>query len=447
MKRYILTLLFPITLLSTAESQEKSWTLEDCISYAITNNLELQRQRLQTETAEADLLQSRLALLPSLNMGSDGRVSFGRSVNPKTNLITFNQNLSNSYYINSGVTLFNGFANLNTISANKFMYKAGLESEKVAQNSLIVDIMGQYYQVLYSKGLEEASKMQLASSEEQLLRIKKMVETGKEALSRQYEMESRASADMLDYTVAKNATNQALTSLRQTLRIEPGTSFDIVVPDLGSTIIPSQTYNTDSIYNIAAETLPRLKAIEYQLNASKKQLAAARGYLIPSISAGGQIFTGFYKVFVDSIEQVSYSGQLKNNNSQAVSLSLEIPIFNNYRTGRNIKLARIRKEDTELKLELEKNNLYTEIENACLNFNRGKDEFIAAQSNYNFNIKSFEAVEKKFESGLVDVTDYSIAKATLFQAETEALRTKLQLIIRKLMIQFYTTGDYEGIII
>jgi outer membrane protein len=212
-------------------------------------------------------------------------------------------------------------------------------------------------------------------------------------------------------------------------------------------LITNSKFNTDSVYNIASKTLPRLKALEFELNASKKQVAAARGYLAPSLSVGGAVFTGYYKVINEgTVDQPSFSSQLKNNNSQAVFLSLDIPIFNNYSTGRNIKLARIRKDDTALRLELEKNNLYTEIENACLNFNRGKDEFAAAGANLEYNKKSFNAVEKKFESGLVDVTDYSAAKTTLFNAETEALRTKLQLLIRKLTIQFYSTGEYENII-
>ena len=127
-------------------------------------------------------------------------------------------------------------------------------------------------------------------------------------------------------------------------------------------------------------------------------------------------------------------------------LSLDIPIFNNYTTGRNMNLAKIRRNDAELRLELEKNSLYTEIENACLDYNRGKDEYTAAAANLEFNKKSFDAVEKKFEAGLVDVTDYSAAKTTLFRAETEALRTRLQLLIRRLSIQFYSTGEYEKII-
>ena len=102
------------------------------------------------------------------------------------------------------------------------MLKAGLESEKIARNTLIIDIMGQYYQVLYARGLEDASKMQLDLSEKQLFRITKMVETGKEALAKQYEIESQVSADRLAYTIAHNTSSQAITTLKQMLQLEPG---------------------------------------------------------------------------------------------------------------------------------------------------------------------------------------------------------------------------------
>lgn len=448
MKRiiWIVYLLFILSFQKTS-AQAKKWTLEDCINYAVTNNIGLQRQRLQTESAEVNLLNAKMDVLPSLNFGSDARVGFGRSIDPVTNLITFKQNVSNSYSLNSNISLYNGFATLNTIAANKFMLKAGLETEKIAKNTLIVDVMGQYYKVLYSIGLCDASKMQLDLSEKQLFRIVKMVETGKEALSRQYEIESQVSADNLAYTIAKNSASQSLTTLKQMLQLETGTDFDILMPEMNNMLIEDTSFNTDSIYSIASQTLPRLKIIDFELQASKKQVAAAKGNLAPKLSAGGAVFTGYYKVISqDAADQISFSSQLKNNNSQAVFLSLDIPIFNNYTTGRNITIARIKRDDAALRLQLEKNNLYTEIENACLSFNRGKDEFSAAKANLEYNRKSFTAVEKKFESGLVDVTDFSAAKTTLFTAETEALRTKLQLLIRKLTIQFYSTGEYENII-
>jgi outer membrane protein len=447
MKRiYLIISLLSVLCFQEISAQVKKWTLEDCINYAVTNNIGLKRQRLQTETAEVNLLKSKMDILPSLNFESDGSIQYGRSIDPISNGVTFLQNFRNSYFLNSNIRLFNGFAALNTISANKFMLKAGVESEKIARNTLIIDIMGQYYQVLYSRGLEDASKMQLDLSEKQLFRIQKMVETGKEALSRQYEIESQVSADKLSYTVAQNSASQAITTLKQMLQIVPGSDFDILMPDLNNMLITDNSFNTDSIYKLASQTLPRLKEIEFELKASKKQIAVARGNLTPNLYLGGSVFTGYYTLLNDTSAQSSFSRQLHNNFGQAVFLTLNIPIFNNYSTGRNIKLAKIKRDDTAFRLEQEKNNLYTDIENACLNFNRGKAEFAAAKANYDFNIKSFNAVEKKFESGLVDVTEYSVAKTTLFKADSEALRTKLQLLIRKLTIQFYSTGEYENII-
>jgi outer membrane protein len=426
----------------------KRWTLEDCINYAIENNIGLKRQKLQTESAETDLLKAKMNLIPSLNFGSDANLGFGRSINPVTNLITFKQNISNSYSLNSSIQLFSGFATANTISANKFMLKAGLETEKIQTNTLVVEIFMAYYQVLYTRGLENAAKMQLDLSEKQLFRIKKMVETGKEALSKEYEMESRVSEDRLLYTIARNSTSQQVTSLKQLLQLEPGTRFELLMPDLDSTIITDETYNIDSIYNTASQILPRLKAINFELEATKKQVAAARGSFAPRLSVGGAIYTGYYKVISEDevIEQDPFKEQLKNNNSQAIYASLNIPIFNNYTAGRNLNLAKLRRNDAELRLELEKNTLYTEIENICLDYNRGKDEFTAAVANYDFNRKSFEAVEKKFETGLIDVTDYSAAQTSLFRAETEALRTKLLLLIKRLSIKLYSTGEYQEII-
>jgi outer membrane protein len=447
MKKYILLpAFFLILFLPEISAQDKKWTLQDCINYAVSNNIGLKRQRLLTETSEVNYLKAKMDVLPSLDFGSDARIGFGRSIDPVTNLITFKQNLSNSYSLYSNIQLFNGFAAMNSIAAGKYMLRAGLEKEKIAKNTLIVDILGQYYQVLYAKGLEDASKMQLDLSEKQLFRILKMVETGLEAISKHYEIESQVSADKLSFTIAQNNTSQALTTLKQMLQLEPGYEFNILMPDLNNILITDNNYSSDSIYSIASQVLPRLRAIEYELMASKKDLKAARGDFSPKLAAGGSIFTGYYKVInEDGTDQLSFSSQLKNNNSQSVFLSLDIPIFNNYTSARNLKLAKIKKNDTELKLEQEKNNLYTEIENACLNFNRGKDEFAAAVSNFEYNKKSFNSVEKKFESGLVDVTDFAAAKTTLFSAETNALRTKLQLLIRKITIQFYSTGEYENI--
>jgi outer membrane protein len=448
MKRiYFIISLLLVFCFQEISAQVKKWTLEDCINYAVTNNIGLQRQRLLTQSTEADLLTSRMNLLPNLNAGSQFYLANGRSID-QTNAIVFNKNMTNTLGVFSNIVLFSGFTEINTIAANKFMLKAGLESEKITRNTLIADIIGQYYQVLYNRGLEDASKMQLDLSEKQLFRITKMVETGKEALAKQYEIQSQVSADKLSYTIAHNTASQAITTLKQMLQLEPGSEFDILIPNLANMLITDNSFSSDSVYKLAAQNLPRLREIEYELTASKKQIAAARGNLAPKLTMNGQLTSYYYDVLnaPDGVTQNSYSKQINGNLNKQAMLTLNIPIFNNFSNHRLIKQAKIKRNDTQLKLELEKNNLYTDVENACLNYNRGKDEYAAASANYYYNTQSFNAVEKKFESGLVDVTEYSVAKTTLFKAETEEIRTKLQLLIRKLTIQFYSTGEYTNLL-
>src|SRR5690606_31537020 len=162
--------------------------------------------------------------------------------------------------------------------------------------------MGQYYQVTYAKGLEAAAKMQMELSERQLFRITRMVETGKESVSKKYEMESQASGDRLTWTIARNNASQAVTQLKQMLQLQSGVEFDIQLPDLDLIMISNTGYETDSVYNVAARVLPRLRAIEYELEAAERQLAAAKGQLAPGLSAGGAIYTGYYKVLGENTE-------------------------------------------------------------------------------------------------------------------------------------------------
>ncbi|HUV01758.1 MAG TPA: TolC family protein, partial [Bacteroidales bacterium] len=83
MKRIIrIAILFIILSPQDLSAQGKIWSLEDCINYAVSNNIGLQRQKLQTETAEVNLLKAKMDIFPSLNFGSDGRVGFGRSIDP-----------------------------------------------------------------------------------------------------------------------------------------------------------------------------------------------------------------------------------------------------------------------------------------------------------------------------------------------------------------------------
>src|ERR1035437_4862302 len=101
MKRiYFIISLLIVLCFEEINAQVKKWTLEDCINYAITNNIGLQRQRLLTQSKEVDLLTSTMNLLPNLNGQTQLQVANGRSID-QSNAIAFNKNLTSTLGIYS----------------------------------------------------------------------------------------------------------------------------------------------------------------------------------------------------------------------------------------------------------------------------------------------------------------------------------------------------------
>ena len=110
-------------------AQGKKWTLEDCIITLLQTTSDF-RDRGFKKRRQKSIFQIANGYIYPTNFGSDASMQYGRSIDPISNGVTFQQNLRNGYSLSSSIILFNGFTTMNTIAANKFMLKAGLETEK-----------------------------------------------------------------------------------------------------------------------------------------------------------------------------------------------------------------------------------------------------------------------------------------------------------------------------
>lgn len=437
-------LLIFILLLLTGVSgySQVLWTLDDCIRYAEENNIALKRQSLVTEQRKSDLLANRATVLPNLNLQSQGRMNFGRSVDPVTNTITFNKNMNNFYSLSTNVGLFNGFATVNRISAARYLYYMGQEQEEQLNDLLSLDIVNAFYNVLLAKGVVKTAIEQLEVSKKQMRNMEVLVETGAESRTTLLEVQSQVSYDKLLLTQARNNAIITIEDLKLLLQLKPGTDFDIkedmhlMLVDIGSTV------KVDSLYTSSKNVLPRIKLLEYQALARKKELAATKGEATPSLGMFAGWQTGYYDAMMPGIDPVPFTEQIKNNNNQFVGLSLNIPIFNRWLNQNNIKRAKINLNDANLQLEQEYNLLYQEVNAACIAYVSVKDEYLSANDNLEFNKLSFEAVNKKFTTGLANATEFAESKRQLFSAEIDLLRTRLQYNLKTITINFYRTGKW-----
>jgi len=421
---------------------QKKWSLTDCIDYALENNIELNQQKLQVKKKDVNLLESKLSILPSLTTGTNAGFNYGRNVNPVDNSITYNQTLNNRYFIESSVNIFQGLVKLNTIGFNRYMQSAMKAGVDIQQNRLIFDILSGYYSVLYCNGLEQVAAQQVEVSNLQVERMKLLVKAGKESQITVQQLESQWASDKLNLTQAENATRQSVLILKQLLRIE--TNYNLFFSTLSTVNLQTETsLVADSVFQTALQILPQIEQYKMFLKASEKDLAIAKGLVTPRFYLFAGLYSGYYNANDPANPAADFSYQLNNNLSQQVALGVSIPIFKQASGYSRIKQKQISVKEQQLKLEKTKDNLYSEISTAIEELNASKKEYYASQELRNFSKLSLKNVSIKLEHGLSSVTDYESARQKYTSAEAGLLKSKLMYVMRKQILKFYQSGNWN----
>lgn len=439
MKIKLLSILLIIALGSFSVKAQETWSLVKCIDYALANNVDLNISLNKAEMQKLSVLESKAKLLPTLNLGSGVHYSFGRTIDGNTNTITFDQTMYNNYGFSSSVDLFKGFIKVNTVSFNKYLLSANIEEASYIKNKLVFDILTSYCTVLYSKGLTEVAQSQVALSESQYERMQKMVDIGRESQITAQELKSQWANDKFSLTVAENNYNNSLVQLKQLLRLEASQYFEIEALALNPGISPEKQ-NIDSLFNRALNVLPEIKQQEFLYKASLEELAIAKGGISPRIYMSAGLYTNYYDG-----DPLEYIKQIDNNQNQAVSLGITIPIFNHASVYSDIKRKRIAIKDRELLLQKQKDILYSDIWTAVDEFQSSVYEYQSASELFEFSELSLNNATKKLEKGLASTTDFEVAKQRFMDASASLIKSRIVYYMRMQMLLFYKTGNWNHI--
>ena len=163
---------------STIIDAQTKWTLDNCLVYAKDNNIAVKQASLNAKISKENYLQSKISILPNLNLTFSDNISFGRNIDPVTNQITIDRVRNNNFGLSSSFTIFNGFQNINNIRKNNLDYLSSKYDVDKITNDIYVSIVTAYLQLLYNIDLVEVSKQKVNLSELQFERISKMVEVG-----------------------------------------------------------------------------------------------------------------------------------------------------------------------------------------------------------------------------------------------------------------------------
>jgi outer membrane protein len=418
---------------------QKVWTLQECLDYALANNIQLQQKRITAASDHEDVLQSKAALFPSVSFSTNQNASWrpfaettinlaGGTMTTNSNTVSYN----GSYGINANWTVWNGNRNTNTIKQNKLTEKIAELGVEQQANTIQEQIAQLYVQILYETEAVNVCREIIKSSMMQRDRAKTMVEVGSLARVDLVQLEAQVSQDEYSLVSAQSQLANYKLQLKQLLEIHDDETFDIAIPEVSDAQVLAMIPNEQAVYNAALESRPEIQSGKLNIESSEIAIHSARAGYKPTVSLTAGIGSSN-----SSGQDTDFFKQVKTNMNNSLGLSVSIPIVDNHQTRTNIRKAKYALQTSELNLQEQQKQLYSTIENYWLNATTSQQQFISARNNVKSMQESYDLVSEQFNLGLKNIVELTTGKNNLLQAEQQLLQTKYTALLNAAMLNFY----------
>lgn len=470
MKRILLVFLaafFSVTSFAQIDTTARKWTLREIIDYAISHNLTVKRSEYAVVTGEVNALQAKAALLPTVNGSASYGYNWGRTIDPGSNSFTENRVKSVNMNASSSWLLWNGFRLFYNVKQTDTELEALSEDLVKSRNDVILSVITLYINVVFNKELYNVARLQLRSTEEQLLRTRKLAEAGSVPQANVLNLEAQFATNELNLIQRENAVNLTLLQLKQALQLPASTPLDVELPqiDLSADEVINKT--PEEIYEIATSSMPEIKAARLRRKGALYALRSTQGNYYPRLSVSGSLSTvysdqrlqfqpdgttseqaiGYIQGSPTSIVVVpsangsyfvpGYSDQFQTNLGKSLGFNLQIPIFNGLSTRSAVQRAKISRNLAEISLTENENRLRQTVETAYNDAVSAIKTYNSAQKQVRARDEAYRMTKIRLDNGAVNYVEYQVAENDLFQAQSDLLRAKYDFIFRKKVLDFY----------
>lgn len=423
-----------LAILCTANGQaQEGWTLRQCIDYAIEHNINVLQTANAAEQSEVETNTSKWARLPNLNGSAGQNWSWGRSASPVDNTYSDINSGSTQFSLSTNVPLFTGLQLPNQYALSKLNLKAAIEDLNKAKEDVAINVTSAYLQVLFNLELSKVAANQVELSKEQLNRITRLAQVGKASPAEVAEAKARVAQDEMSLVQAENNYQLAILDLSQLLELPTPEGFALAQPD---TIVDfSPLTPPDEIYSEALANKPGIRAAQFRLEGSEKNIRIAQSNYYPQLSLGAGLGTNFYTL--NGSANDAFGKQMKNNLNKYVGFNLSIPLFNRLSTRNRVRTARLQQTNLALQLDNTKKVLYKEIQQAWYNAVAAESKFNSSTAAVSANEESFRLMSEKFDNGKATFIEYNEAKLNLTKALSDKIQAKYDYLFRTKILDFY----------
>ena len=413
---------------------QKKWTLDECINYAMENNLTLKLSKLKHQSAQEDVMQSKAALLPTLSANTNQGVGYSPFDNTGADKAYYN----GSYGVNAQWTVWNGGQNTNTVKQNKLTEEQAGLSTDVTANSLQEQITKLYVQILYMSEAIEVNRQSLETSKKNEERGQQMVEVGKMSKADLAQLTAQRASS--EYSIVESETQLAKykLQLKQALDLDAGTAFDVAIPATSDQQALAEIPSLSSVFEAAMAQRPEIKNALLGIESSNLQMKIAKAGALPTVTVNGGVGTS-----TNSMSSLAWGTQMKNNLDLTASVAVNVPIFDARRTKTNVNKARIAQEQAHVNYDNEQNDLYCTVEELWLDAINNQQKFRSALATVESEQESYNLLSEQFNLGLKNIVELLTGKDKLLTAQQNKLQSKYTTILSQQLLKFYQNGTIK----
>ena len=427
-----LILILTILILADVNAQKK-WSLEECVTYAIENNISVRQANNALLSNDQDIIAAKGNFLPFLGINGSQRMNLGNVQVFDGEFVdrTFH---SSNFGLNISQTIFNGFRNTNVYRQSLINKAANLEEFKRIKDNVSLTVVNSYLNVLLNKENLIIAEAQYDFSIEQLQLVKELVEAGVQPQANVFDAEASLANDSQQLTVAENSYTLAILSLSQVLQV-PFNSFDVQIIDLDPPTQQLMYNDISSILDYAFKNRSEIKVAEKNIEAAKLGKEISKSGFYPSVSLSYGLNTGAN--FSNLTNDNSFFQQINDNRGHSFALNLNIPVFSRFQNQTALAKAKIQVENSNLALEQAKVDLESNIQLAFNDAKAALKSYISSNKSVIARQLSFDNAKERYNIGALNSLDLEQNRTQLVNSQASLIQAKYDFIFKSKVLDFY----------
>ncbi|AYO58726.1 transporter [Chryseobacterium sp. 6424] len=434
-----------LAFLSVSAFSQKKWTLQECVNYALENNLTVIQNDLNTQNQNFALEIAKREYLPSVGATISNNASFGqgRDVFGTTNR---NDNFINNANVGADILLFNNGRLEKNIRRTEYEVAAGRFDLERVKNDISLQIAQQYLSVLLNREITKISQSALENAERLYQRAKITTEVGTTAQTVLAEAEAAFAREKQNVKTAEINTNRSLFSLAMLLQLQDYKNFDVQDVPLGDQL-DAPLFTAEDVIAKAYENQPQIRAAENRVKSAEAQTEITKTAFCPTISASAGIGSSYFNSLVTNTAGIDINGnpiresnffkQYKDNFGQQLGLSANIPIFNKGITKLQVEQSKINEEVARVALLQQRQEVLQNVQQAQFDAESNYAAYQAATEAERSTRLALDFAEKSFEAGRSTIYDLNVARNNFANAQGSVAQAKYNYLFSMKLLNFY----------